>query len=140
MECRKSWATILAISFDSTNRSRSSLPRVHQLLTLFTMPSISSSSTDPYSPTDMSAENYLNHPTFGLLFRICHTEQDQELFSTLYAQRLFFVVAMGPKGLQFESISRSTAKVLVEAQMRSLRRNGDSAVSAALLKTHQQLF
>ncbi|MBC7823256.1 MAG: DUF3539 family protein, partial [Candidatus Parcubacteria bacterium] len=41
----------------------------------------------------MSTETYLNHPTFGLLFRVCSVEDKRELFSTLYAQRLFFIVS-----------------------------------------------
>ena len=40
----------------------------------------------------MNTENYLTHPTFGLLSRVCVLEQNQELFTTLYAQRLFFLV------------------------------------------------
>jgi PII interaction protein X len=138
MGYRTSWATIRAISFDSANRycdRRCSLP-----ISCQRCQNMSSTSSSSAHLSGLSAENYLNHPTFGLLFRICYTEQDQELFSTLYAQRLFFIVTMKPTGLQFESISRSTAKVVVEAQMRSLRRNGDSAIAAALLKTHQQLF
>jgi hypothetical protein len=43
----------------------------------------------------MNAETYLNHPTFGLLFRVCLVEENQELFTTLYAQRLFFMVTTG---------------------------------------------
>ncbi len=38
----------------------------------------------------MSNENYLNHPNFGLLFRVCLIDVNRELFTTLYAQRLFF--------------------------------------------------
>jgi PII interaction protein X len=53
----------------------------------------------------MSAETYLNHPTFGLLFKICMVDDNRELFATLYAQRLFFVVnAANPKGLVFEPV------------------------------------
>ena len=41
----------------------------------------------------MSTETYLNHPNFGLLFRVCMVEEGKELFATLYAQRLFFLVS-----------------------------------------------
>ena len=71
----------------------------------------------------MNAETYLNHPTFGLLFRVCMVEDSQELFTTLYAQRLFFVVTTDSKGLTFEPISRSDARHLVESRMRWLRRS-----------------
>jgi PII interaction protein X len=88
----------------------------------------------------MGSENYLNHPTFGLLFRLCCTESNQELFSTLYAQRLFFLVEMSPTGLQVEAIGRSEAKLVVETQMRVLRRNGNSLEFDSLMKTYKQLF
>jgi len=44
---------------------------------------------DVYS-AQMNTEEYLNHPTFGLLYKICLVEKNRGLFSTLYAQRLFF--------------------------------------------------
>ena len=62
----------------------------------------------------MSTETYLNHPTFGLLFRVCLVEEKRELFSTLYAQRLFFVASNDSDGIEFEPINRTEAKVLVE--------------------------
>jgi PII interaction protein X len=88
----------------------------------------------------MGSENYLNHPTFGLLFRLCSTEANQELFSTLYAQRLFFLVEMSPTGLKVEAIGRMDAKLLVETQIRILRRNGNQLEFDALMKTYKQLF
>jgi PII interaction protein X len=72
----------------------------------------------------MSSENYLNHPTFGLLFRLCLVEDDRELFSTIYAQRLFFLVETSNRGLQFEAIGRTDARLLMENRMRNLRRMG----------------
>ncbi|MGL6283419.1 MAG: PII-interacting protein PipX family protein, partial [Microcoleaceae cyanobacterium] len=48
----------------------------------------------------------MNHPNFGLLYRICTLEDSQELFTTLYAQRLFFLVTAGPTGIKFEPITR----------------------------------
>ncbi|MEL7520201.1 MAG: PII-interacting protein PipX family protein, partial [Cyanobacteria bacterium J06553_1] len=47
----------------------------------------------------MSTETYLNHPNFGLLFRICLVGEGQELFATLYAHRLFFLVKNDINGL-----------------------------------------
>ncbi|MDB9314257.1 PipX family protein [Spirulina sp. CS-785/01] len=69
-------------------------------------------------------ETYLNHPTFGLLFKICPVEQEQELFTTLYAQRLFFLVSQNKEGLSFDPLGRSEARLLVETRMRKLRRIG----------------
>jgi PII interaction protein X len=70
------------------------------------------------------SENYLNHPTFGLLSRICEVDEQRSLFTTLYAQRLFFLITYLPSGVQFEPISRADAKLLVENRLRMLRRQG----------------
>ena len=72
----------------------------------------------------MNKENYLNHPTFGLLFRICLLEEHQELFTTLYAQRLFFLVTTDTTGVKFEPIGRSEARLMLENRLRLLRRSG----------------
>jgi len=72
----------------------------------------------------MNSETYLNHPTWGLLFRVCIVDQHQELFTTLYAQRLFFLVTTGATGLKFEPISRSEARLMLETRLRLLRRTG----------------
>lgn len=89
----------------------------------------------------MSTENYINHPTFGLLFRLCLVEEGRELFATLYAQRLFFVVtSTSPKGFSFEAIGRSEARKLTEERMRSLRRQGNYSEYDRLQKTYKQTF
>lgn len=88
----------------------------------------------------MDTENYLNHPTFGLLFRVCLVEENRELFSTLYAQRLFFVVYSDADGLEFEPIGRTDARVLVENRMRMLRRSGMYKEYDQLQTVHQRTF
>lgn len=88
----------------------------------------------------MNAETYLNHPTFGLLFRVCTVEENQELFTTLYAQRLFFLVTTTPDGVAFDPISRSDARLLVENRLRQLRRVGSSPDLEQLQRIHQQTF
>lgn len=88
----------------------------------------------------MSTENYLNHPTFGLLFRVCLVEDKRELFSTLYAQRLFFLVDNRADGTEFEPTSRTDAKVLVEHRMRMLRRGGMQKEYDQLLFIHKRTF
>ncbi|MEM8603349.1 MAG: PipX family protein [Cyanobacteria bacterium P01_H01_bin.121] len=88
----------------------------------------------------MDAEVYLNHPTFGLLFRICSLEAQRELFATLYAQRLFFVVQADQDGTAFEPISRSDARSLVETQLRHLRRSGQTQEYSQLQRAHKQTF
>lgn len=71
-------------------------------------------------------ETYINHPTWGLLYRICMVDDNQNLFTTLYAQRLFFVVSNDIKGLKFQSIGRTEARMLLENRLRTLRRSGSS--------------
>ncbi|MGL5077965.1 MAG: PipX family protein [Waterburya sp.] len=63
-------------------------------------------------------EIYLNHPTFGLLYRICLLKDNQELFTTLYAQRLFFTVTTTTTSISFDPISRTEARMLVESLLR----------------------
>lgn len=88
----------------------------------------------------MSIETYLNHPTFGLLFRVCLVEESQELFTTLYAQRLFFLVVSEPAGLKFDPISRADARLMVENRLRMLRRTGQVDEYKALQAIHQRTF
>lgn len=88
----------------------------------------------------MSNETYLSHPTFGLLYRICLIEENQELFATLYAQRLFFLVKGGTGGLQFDPVGRADARVLVENRLRILRRAGEHQEYSKLQVIHKQTF
>ncbi|MBD2059493.1 PipX family protein [Oculatella sp. FACHB-28] len=88
----------------------------------------------------MSTETYLNHPTFGLLFRVCLVEESRELFATLYAQRLFFLVTTGPEGVQFEPVGRSDARILVENRLRNLRRLGQQQEYSQLQAAYKQTF
>ncbi len=87
-----------------------------------------------------SNETYLNHPTFGLLYRICLIENDRELFTTLYAQRLFFIVVFTSDNLTFDPISRSDARLLVENRLRKLRQNNISPEYQKLNQVYQQTF
>lgn len=88
----------------------------------------------------MNTEIYLNHPTFGLLFRVCLLEENRELFATLYAQRLFFLVTGGAKEVQFEPIGRADARILVETRLRELRRTGQQQEYHQLQFAHKQAF
>jgi PII interaction protein X len=88
----------------------------------------------------MSNEIYLNHPTFGLLYRVCLLEEQQEIFTTLYAQRLFFLVKTTAQGTAFESISRSDARLLVESHLRKLRRTESMTEYQALYAMYQRTF
>ncbi len=88
----------------------------------------------------MNTETYLNHPTFGLLFRVCMVEENQELFTTLYAQRLFFVVTSTTNGFSFEPLGRSDARLMVENRLRQLRRLGQMTEHSKLQGVHKQTF
>ncbi|MEO0539868.1 MAG: PipX family protein [Cyanobacteria bacterium P01_A01_bin.105] len=87
----------------------------------------------------MSAETYLNHPNFGLLFRVCLVDEHQELFTTLYAQRLFFIAKTGG-GLSFEPVARNDARLILENRLRILRRAGHSTELQRLQRMYKQTF
>ncbi len=88
----------------------------------------------------MDGETYLNHPTFGLLYRVCMVGENQELFTTLYAQRLFFLVTTAPNGLKFEPIGRSDSRLMVENRLRLLRRTGQLKEYEQLQQIHHRTF
>jgi len=87
-----------------------------------------------------SSETYINHPTWGLLYRICMVDDQQDLFTTLYAQRLFFLVAQDIKGIKFQSIGRTEARMLLENRLRTLRRSGPSQEYDQLQTVFQRTF
>lgn len=88
----------------------------------------------------MTNETYMNHPNFGLLYRVCLVEENKELFTTLYAQRLFFLVTNGIGGIKFEPLGRSDARLMVEIRLRQLRRNGQAIEYQKLQTVHKNTF
>ncbi len=88
----------------------------------------------------MASENYLNHPTFGLLYRICVVEENQELFTTLYAQRIFFLVTNNSSGLSFQPVTRADARLTIDTRILVLRRNGQVSEYQQLQSMMQQNF
>ena len=86
------------------------------------------------------SETYLNHPSFGLLYRICQVKDNQNIFTTLYAQRLFFLVTANDDSLIFDPISRSDARLLVENRVRQLRSHSNSQEYQELLAVYQRTF
>jgi PII interaction protein X len=88
----------------------------------------------------MNSENYLNHPTFGLLYRICVVEENQELFTTLYAQRIFFIVTNNSSGLSFQPVTRAEARLTIDTRIRLLRRNGQMMEYQELQSMMQKNF
>ncbi|BAZ38533.1 hypothetical protein NIES4101_44720 [Calothrix sp. NIES-4101] len=87
-----------------------------------------------------SPETYINHPTWGLLYRICMVDESQELFTTLYAQRLFFVVTVEGKNMKFQPIGRTEARMMLENRLRNLRRSGPSFEYDQLQGVFQRTF
>lgn len=85
-------------------------------------------------------EVYLNHPTFGLLYRICLLKDNQELFTTLYAQRLFFTVTTGNDSLTFEPMSRTEARMLIESLMRRLLLDRETEKHRKLQAVYKRTF
>ncbi|MEL6129018.1 MAG: PipX family protein [Cyanobacteria bacterium J06627_3] len=89
----------------------------------------------------MSAETYLNHPDFGLLFRICLVDGDKELFTTLYAQRLFFLAKVDrAAGLLFDPIGRTEARMMLEQRLRVLRQAGQYSDFENLNQVYKRTF
>ncbi|MDX2273690.1 MAG: PipX family protein [Cyanobacteriota bacterium] len=96
-------------------------------------------------------ETYLNHPTFGLLYSLCTIGERQALFTTLYAQRLFFRVSFALRDPQpsktspdeelvFDPISRNEARQIFEEQIRLLRRANRKDQLEQLQMVYQQTF
>ncbi len=67
-------------------------------------------------------------------------DENQDLFTTLYAQRLFFLVTSDVKGLKFQSIGRTEARMMLENRLRNLRRMGQSQEYDQLQSVFQRTF
>ena len=70
----------------------------------------------------VSPERYLNHPTFGMLYRVAAMSESRDLFATLYAQRIFFVVTLQPRGATFEVVPLMDARHYAEQNLARARR------------------
>ncbi|MGB2925109.1 MAG: PipX family protein [Limnothrix sp.] len=88
----------------------------------------------------MNTESYFNHPTFGMLFLICKLEGEEELFTTLYAQRLFFSVQNSGGSMVFDPITRMDARMKVEQRLRQVRRYGTPADLQKLQALYKRTF
>ncbi|MCP9774001.1 PipX family protein [Cyanobium sp. HWJ4-Hawea] len=87
----------------------------------------------------MSKERYLNHPTFGMLYQVAPLLEGRELYATLYAQRIFFVVTLQPKGASFEVVPLMDARQLAEQNLGRVRRES-TEVMAFWRKLFDQTF
>lgn len=68
-------------------------------------------------------ETYLSHPVFGLLVNLCIIDSHSALYTSLYAKRLFFLVAAKVEGLQIDSINRDDARIILEKRLSILRKS-----------------
>ncbi len=75
----------------------------------------------------MTSERYLNHPTFGMLYRVAPVADGRDLYATLYAQRIFFLVALQPRGASFEVVPLMDARHYAEQNLARSRRDRSSA-------------
>ncbi len=89
---------------------------------------------------DESTESYLNHPTLGLLYSVGELGENLELFTTIYAMRLFFLVTTSATSIFFESIGRTDARSMVEKRLRHLRCIGQFQEYDKLQVMYQQTF
>lgn len=76
------------------------------------------------SMVSVSAERYLSHPTFGMLYRVAPVADGKDLYATLYAQRIFFLVTLQPRGASFEVIPLMDARHYAEQNLSRARREG----------------
>ena len=67
-------------------------------------------------------------------------DENQDLFTTLYAKRLFFLVTTELKVLKFQSIGRTEARMVLENRLRTLRRSGNSHEYELLKNVFQCTF
>ena len=76
--------------------------------------------------SDLNAERYLNHPTFGMLYLVSPASNARDVYATLYAQKIFFLVTLQPRGATFEVIPYMDARHYSEMHMAKCRREKSS--------------
>ena len=70
----------------------------------------------------MSSERYLNHPTFGMLYQVSPAYEDKDIYATLYAQKMFFLVSIKKREILFEVIPYLDARNQAEINLQKARR------------------
>ena len=71
----------------------------------------------------MDAERYLNHPTFVMLYLVSPAGNGRDVYATLYAQKMFFLVTLQPRGAQFEIIPYMDARHHAEVNLARCRKD-----------------
>ena len=70
----------------------------------------------------MSSERYLNHPTFGMLYQVSPANEDKDLYATLYAQKMFFLVTIKEREILFEVIPYLDARNQAEINLQKAKK------------------
>ena len=70
----------------------------------------------------MSSERYLNHPTFGMLYQVSLGIEGKDIYATLYAQKMFFLVEVKKREVFFEVIPYLDARNQSELNLQRARR------------------
>ena len=65
----------------------------------------------------MSSERYLNHPTFGMLYQVSPGNDGRDIYATLYAQKMFFLVEIRQREVFFEVIPYLDARNQAELSL-----------------------
>ena len=74
-------------------------------------------------------ERYLNHPTFGMLYLVSPAGEGRDVYATLYAQKMFFLVTLQPRGAEFEVIPYMDARYHAEINISRCRRTQPSQLA-----------
>ena len=77
----------------------------------------------------MSSERYLNHPTFGMLYQVSPGNDGRDIYATLYAQQMFFLVEIKKREIFFEVIPYLDARNQSELNLNKARRKGSDDLS-----------
>lgn len=85
-------------------------------------------------------ETYVSHPVFGLLNNICIVDNQTALYTSLYANRLFFLVTASTNGLKIDTISRDEARITFEKRLSVLRKSSFHQDYEQLRKIYKNTF
>ena len=77
----------------------------------------------------MSSERYLNHPTFGMLYQVSLGIEGKDIYATLYAQKMFFLVEVKHREVFFEVIPYLDARNQSDLNLQRARRQGSEDFS-----------
>ena len=70
----------------------------------------------------MSSERYLNHPTFGMLYQVSPSNDGRDIYATLYAQKMFFLVEIKKREVFFEVMPYLDARNQSELNLQRAKR------------------